>query len=132
MKRDCIARSLRATLLVTDPQRAAVAADMLEKRGIHPTIATDPEALLRKSRTCAPHLVIVEDGVAGVSGARLLADLLEISWTTATILICDDDETAVHDKTEGLGILGSVRSVEDSEGLNRLLDSFVDLASHDR
>jgi hypothetical protein len=55
--------------------------------------------------------------------------LLKVSWTTSTILIADEEEEAIHDQTEGLGILGSIRTVNDMETLDRLLDRFLEIVS---
>jgi hypothetical protein len=58
-----------------------------------------------------------------------LSEFLTIAWTTSAILICDEDEETVHQRTEGLGILGHIRSVRDMDGLDKLLDSFLHVAS---
>jgi DNA-binding response OmpR family regulator len=101
--------------------------DMLGQRGISATVGTDPEKALGLCASQSPNLVVVENDLSSMSGARFLAELLKISWTTSSILIWDEDEEIVHEKTEGLGILGSVRSVQNKEGLNKLVDKFFSL-----
>ena len=118
------AQRIHAIILVNDPGQAAGIADTLNRRGISTTVRTDPEETLLACRSQTPQLVLVEDNLPGMSGMHFLADLLKISWTTSTILICDEDEDVVHEKTEGLGILGSLRSVHDIDGMNRLLEAF--------
>ena len=76
-----------------------------------------------------PDLVIVEDRLTGMTGIHFLAELLKVSWTTSTILISDEEEEALHDQTEGLGILGAIRTVDDVESLDRLLDRFLEIVS---
>jgi hypothetical protein len=66
-----------------------------------------------------------------MTGSRFLSEFLAISWTTAAILISDEDEETVHRRTEGLGILGHMRSVKDVDRLEKMLDSLLDIASHD-
>lgn len=118
------AQNLRAVVLVNDTAQVLLIADILAQKGMSVQIGTDPDSVLTQCRSDPPHLVIVEDRLATMTGARFLSELLKISWTTSTILICDEDESAVHDKTEGLGILGSMRTKEDIASLNRLLSNF--------
>jgi len=128
MARQSAAQKPSAIVLVNDPTQALLMTDTLAQRGMSVRIRTDPESLLSECRSEPPHLVIVEDRLATMTGARFLSDLLKISWTTSAIMICDEDEAAVHDKTEGLGILGSVRSKDDIASLNKLLNNFLDLS----
>lgn len=117
-------QALQALIVVNDPAAAKGIVQILQQRGISATIATDPEEALGLCASQTPNLAVVENSLGSMSGARFLAELLKISWTTSSILIWDEDEELVHEKTEGLGILGSLRSVEDSTGLNALLDKF--------
>lgn len=117
-------QDIQAIILVNDPGMAAGIADKISQRGISASIRTDPEEVLLACRSQSPHLVVVQDNLIHMSGMRFLADLLKISWTTSSILICDEEEDVVHEKAEGLGILGSIKSVHDEEGLKRLLDVF--------
>jgi hypothetical protein len=64
-----------------------------------------------------------------MTGIHFLAELLKVSWTTSAILISDEEEEALHDRTEGLGILGAIRTVDDVKSLDRLLDKFREMVS---
>jgi hypothetical protein len=64
-----------------------------------------------------------------MTGIRFLAELLKVSWTTSAILISDEEEEALHDQTEGLGILGAIRAADDVETLDRLIDRFLQIVS---
>lgn len=114
-----------AFVVVNEATAAEPFADMLSDRGMVPTVFTDPQDALQRCRQDPPDLVIVEDGLTGMRGIDFLSALLRISWTTSTILITEDDEETVHEKTEGLGILGSVGGFEDLDGLAMLLRKFV-------
>lgn len=96
---------------------------MLGERGISTSFKT-PEKALEECRQKPPSLAIIESGSSSSSAARIAAELLEISWTISTILVSDEDEEVLHEKTEGLGILGSIKSFDDSEALNNLLEAF--------
>jgi DNA-binding NarL/FixJ family response regulator len=117
-------QGIQAFILVNEPARALSVVEILAQRGISATVGTDPEEVLGLCGTRSPHLVVVENSLGTMSGARFLAELLRVSWTTASILIWDEDEETVHEKTEGLGILGSIRSVQDTEALEKLIDKF--------
>ncbi len=115
---------IQAIILVNDPGQAEGIAGALAQRGISAAISTDPEEVLLACRSQSPHLVVVQDDLGQMNGMQFLAALLKISWTTSSILICDEEEEVVHERTEGLGILGSIRGVNDKDGLQRLLDVF--------
>lgn len=110
-----------AFVVINETTAAELFANMLSDYNLQPTIFTDPHEALSRCRQDPPDLVIVEDDMSEMRGVDFLSALLRISWTTSTILITEDDEDVVHEKTEGLGILGSVKGVEDSEGLAPLL-----------
>lgn len=120
-------KNIQAFVLVNERTNAEGIVAMLGQRGISATVGTDPEKALVLCASQSPNLAVVENDLSSMSGARFLAELLKISWTTSSILIWDEDEEIVHEKTEGLGILGSVRSVQDKEGLNKLVDKFFTL-----
>jgi tRNA (adenine37-N6)-methyltransferase len=132
MELEPVAQELRALVLVNHPQQAAAITETLGQRGISALIQTDFYAALRECSSCAPELVVVEDQLRTLTGARFLAELLTISWTTSSILICDEDQDAVHRRTEGLGILGNIKGFADVDGLGQLLDRFFDVVSHDK
>ncbi|MEI7448431.1 MAG: hypothetical protein WCJ75_02315 [Desulfomonile sp.] len=129
---DPVEQNLRAIVLVNDPKQGVEMGDTLAQRGISARIEIDPEVVFSQCRSDPPHLVIVESRLTFMTGVRFLSELLKISWTTATILICDEEEEIVHGKTEGLGILGSVRTANDIVGLQRLLNTFFDVVSKDQ
>jgi len=118
-----------AFLVVNDATAARTFAHILADRGLIPCVFTDPQQALGRSSQDPPDLVIVEDDVNGMRGAHFLSALLRISWSTSAIFISDEDEDTVHEKTEGLGILGSIRGLGDSDGLARLLKRFLDVIS---
>jgi hypothetical protein len=68
--------------------------------------------------------VVLEDILDSMTGVRFLQQLLAISWTTASILISDEPEDTLHEKTEGLGILGRIRDYGDIIGLKMLFRTF--------
>jgi DNA-binding response OmpR family regulator len=123
---------LRAIVLAEDPRQASGLVDRLSKRGMSASVSTDPDEALVKCRQNPPNLVIVGSVLATMTGIHFLAELLKVSWTTSTILISDEEEEALHDQTEGLGILGAIRAADDVESLDRLLDRFLEIASRNQ
>jgi DNA-binding NarL/FixJ family response regulator len=113
-----------AILLLNDLDNSSAIKRIIEESGISVTVASDPEYAIQQCRLSPPKLVVVDSLVKNASGIKFLSDLLRISWTTSSILIADQDEEAVHNITEGLGILGYIRSYHDSEKLKNLLDVF--------
>jgi len=120
---------LRAIVVVDAHKEASMLVKNLENRGLATTVRNDPDEALDECRRKPPHLVIVGKALGSTTGARFLAELLKVSWTTSTILIADEEEEALHHQTEGLGILGAIRTVDDMESLDRLLDRFLEIAS---
>jgi DNA-binding response OmpR family regulator len=121
---------LRAVVIISDVSRARPILEALSRRGFAGIIESDPKAVLDAGQVNPPDLLIVEDRLNGMTGSRLLSEFLAIAWTTAAILICDEDEETVHQRTEGLGILGHMRTVKDVDKLDELLDTFLEIASH--
>ncbi|MFH1117465.1 MAG: response regulator [Pseudomonadota bacterium] len=117
-------KKLKALVVVNEPDRIDVIKQRLSERGIDMTVLTDPEEALGLCREAPPDLAIVQDPLRSMSGTVFLNHLVRISWATGTILIADADEDQVHDRAEGLGILGHMRSPTDGEMLDRLLDKF--------
>ncbi len=120
---------LRAVVIVSDVSGARPILESLSRKGVAGIIESDPQAVLDAGRANPPDLLIVEHRLNGMTGSRFLSEFLTIAWTTSAILICDEDEETVHQRTEGLGILGHIRSVRDMDGLDKLLDSFLHVAS---
>jgi PleD family two-component response regulator len=120
---------LRAIVVVDDHHEVSMMVKSLEKQGLATTVRNDPNEALDECRRNPPNLVIVEKTMVPMTGPRFLAELLKVSWTTSTILIADEDAEVLHQETEGLGILGSIRTVDDVEGLERLMDIFLEMLS---
>jgi DNA-binding response OmpR family regulator len=119
--------NLTAVVLVNDPGQVRPALDALSRKGFSTLVRSDPAELLESCKVSAPDLIIVEDRLPGMSGIQFLAALLKIAWTTATVLVIDEEEESVHEKTEGLGILGSMRDLGDTGRLEQLLDKALEL-----
>ena len=90
--------------------------------------SSDPIQSLDKCRQNKPDLAVVEEDLQTMSGIHFILDLLKVSWTTATILVSKRDDKAIHEATEGLGILGHIKDYEDLESLERLLKKFKKIA----
>ncbi len=101
----------------------------LEKRGLATTLRSDLNEALDECRRNPPDLAIVEKTAGAMTGVHFLAELLKVSWTTSAILIADEEENVLHQETEGLGILGTIKSVDDVEGMERLIDRFLEVLS---
>ncbi len=120
---------LRALVVVDGRDQVSRLVETLSKRGISASVKTYPDGALEECRRKPPHLAIVGKALGSTTGIRFLAELLRVSWTTSTILIADEEEEVLHDQTEGLGILGAIRTVDDMESLDRLLDRFLEIVS---
>jgi PleD family two-component response regulator len=119
----------KAFVLVKEPAAAAALVQELEKASFIVNASSDSSLSLDECRRNTPDLVVVEENLATMSGIRFIADLLRVSWTTATILVSERDDEAIHEATEGLGILGHIKGYEDLEGLGRLLTRFEEMLS---
>lgn len=119
--------TLRA-IIVAD-ERVSRLIEILSKRGVSSTVIAKAEEALNQCHKNPPHLVIVGSVLATMTGIHFLSELLKVSWKTATILIADEEQEVIHDQTEGLGILGSIRTADDMESLERLLDRFLEIVS---
>lgn len=115
---------LHALAVVKDPTGAAPLKDALAAEGMTVTVLDNVREALDHCRANPPDLVLVDEEIGSDSGVKLIGDLLAISWTTATVLITAAPEEVVHDRAEGLGILGSVADYADKEGLRRLMTNF--------
>ncbi len=113
-----------AIILSNDLPGLAQAESLLSTRGIETLKTNSLEQCIEQVRNSSPDLLIVEDDTVHNSGIRAIREALKISWTISSILVSSLDEAQIHDRAEGLGILGSLSSLEDSEGLKALLDSF--------
>ena len=129
MKKASKEMRLRALVVVDGSDQVSRLMESLSKRSIFATVITAPAEALYECRENPPHLAIVGSFLATMTGVRFLAELLKVSWTTSTILISDEEEEALHDQTEGLGILGAIRAADDVESLDGLLDRFFEIVS---
>ena len=84
-------------------------------------------ALLRQKQEPFDLLIIHDDPSTG-AGLKLAGEFLKINWMTSTIVICDQDESIIHDRAEGLGILGHLRNSADLKSLAQLLTKFKQLS----
>jgi DNA-binding response OmpR family regulator len=121
---------LRAIIVVDE--RVPKLTENLSNRGISTTVVTNADEALDDCLMNPPHLAIVGTSLGTMTVKDFLAELLKISWKTSTILISDEEEEALHDRTEGLGILGAITSAEDTEALAMLLDKFFAIVSYER
>ncbi len=119
--------SLRAIIAVDE--RVSKLIETLSKQSISATVITNADEALDECLMNPPDLAIVGTSLGSMTGIHFLAELLKISWKTATILISDEEEEALHEKTEGLGILGAIKTVDDTESLEPLLDKFLQIVS---
>ena len=120
---------LTAVVLVDDPTAADVIEECCAAKGISVRVLSDPSHALEECESNPADLVIVEEKPGAIPGIRFIARLIEISWTTQSILIAEEEPAALHVKTEGLGILGSIRDYRDRERLEVLLNTFMGLRS---
>lgn len=123
---------LTAAIIVNDASQVRPIVESLSRKGFARIVEGDPQSVLESCGVNPPDLVIVEDRLRGMTGIRFLAELLKVSWTTSTILISDEEEEALHDQTEGLGILGAIRAADDVESLDRLIDRFLQIVSRNQ
>ncbi len=112
----------RAMLVVQNPSDATMMETCCADNGIETYTQSDPRSALEACRCEPPDLAVVQWDLRAMSGVEFITELLKISWTTATILVTDQDEETVHEKAEGLGILGRIIDFRDMVGLRKLLD----------
>jgi DNA-binding NarL/FixJ family response regulator len=119
----------KALVLVRKPGAATPLIQRLTEAGFMVDTSSDPSLSLDECRRNTPHLAVVEENLANMSGIHFILDLLKVSWTTATILVSERDDEAIHEATEGLGILGYIKDYEDLEGFESLLKKFEEIVS---
>jgi hypothetical protein len=85
------------------------------------------QALLIQKQEPFDILIVHDDPLTG-QGLKLVEEFLKINWMTSTIVICDEEETVIHDRAEGLGILGHVRKSDDLNALGQLLTKFKQIS----
>jgi DNA-binding response OmpR family regulator len=116
-------KAIKAIVTLEDEKGAARLAEALSERGVVAEVRTDAAQALDYCRNSKPDLALV--GVP--PGIPFLRELLKASWTTNMILISDMDEETLHDHAEGLGVMGAIKSPEDREGLEALLERFFEI-----
>lgn len=114
-----------ALVIGVPPGLRAIISTELAERGGKASFYSVPQEAILSCRDRVPDLVIVQEESLGIAPEAFIRELLGISWTMSTLLITDEDEETVHEKTEGLGILGHIRSVGDTGSLRDLLDTFI-------
>jgi DNA-binding NtrC family response regulator len=100
---------------------------LLDSRGINAEVFSEPDSAVSKHKKQAFDLLIAQDDAATSRGLKLINEFLTINWMTSSILICDLDEASIHERAEGLGILGHVRHFDEMVPLESLLDRFKKL-----
>ncbi len=121
---------INALIFLRDEAGAKIVSAALEKRGIKSLNVGSLAQCIDQMRTSSPDILIVEDATNSNIGIKAIQEALKISWTVSPILISPLDEKQIHDRAEGLGILGFISSPADTEKLNSLVDVFRSL--HDR
>lgn len=121
-------RSRTALIVLSRTASSAALVRVLAERGFSVRVEIDVERALEFCRDKPPDLVVVDDILPSMMGSSFIAEALKISWTTASILITDKDEMSVHERTEGLGVLGHIKSFDDIDSLETLLEKLVDMA----
>jgi PleD family two-component response regulator len=117
----------RAVVIGDDIGRIRPVLEVLSRRGIEGTMESDPRSVLETCTVNPPDLVIVGSSSEAMDGLDFLTRLVKTAWSTSAILVTDAHEEAVHQMTEGLGILGHIKDFDDVENLERLLDRFLDI-----
>jgi DNA-binding NarL/FixJ family response regulator len=117
----------RALVLVKEPGDAASLIQRLIEAGFIVDASSDPIQSLEECRRNKPDLAVVDEDLRTMSGIHFIFDLLKVSWTTATIIVSKRVDEAIHEATEGLGILGHIKDYEDLESLERLLKNLEEI-----
>ena len=100
---------------------------ILESFDISAEVFSEPDLALSMHNREAFDLLIVQDHPDQGAGLKLINDFLATNWMTSSILICDLDEDTVHERAEGLGILGYVRHFDEATSIKALLNKFREL-----
>jgi DNA-binding response OmpR family regulator len=114
----------RALIVVHDLSAAQAISAACTAKGIDGMIETDEQRALDRCRNDPPDLAIVGDPLESMSAYDFVTELLRISWTVSTILMTAEDAETVHEKAEGLGIVGHISHPGDRDKLLKLLDYF--------
>jgi len=117
----------KALVLVKESGSAASLIQRLAEAGFVVNASSDPTQSLEECRLNKPDLAVVDEDLQTMSGIHFIFDLLKVSWTTATIIVSKRVDEAIHEATEGLGILGRIKDYEDLESLESLLKKFEEM-----
>jgi DNA-binding NarL/FixJ family response regulator len=117
----------RALVLVKEPGFAGSLIQRLTEAGFIVDASSDPIQSLEECRRNKPDLAVVDEILLTTSGIHFIFDLLKVSWTTAAIIVSRRVDEAIHEATEGLGILGHIKDYEDLESLARLMKKFEEM-----
>ncbi len=85
----------------------------------------DPDLLLKTCADLTPAIVIVNLDLESDATVKLLTQMVKTSWQTYLIVISDLDEDRIHDRLEGLGILGRIHNESDLPALDSLINKFL-------
>ncbi|MGC8658608.1 MAG: hypothetical protein ACP5U1_05990 [Desulfomonilaceae bacterium] len=121
-------KSVRACIALNSRSKPSEIIEFLGSFEIAAEIFESHEEALVKQKEDPFDLLIVHDDPSTGQGLKLIEEFLKTNWMTSAILVCDQDESAVHDRAEGLGILGHIRNIKDLEGLNELLTKFKQIS----
>ncbi len=121
-------KSLRACIVVNLGLDSSGIIDLLGSFQIVPEVFNSYEEALGKQKEHPFEILIVHDDPLTGQGLKLIEEFLKINWMTSAILICNQDESIVHDRAEGLGILGHVANVNDLDSLSKLLTKFKQIS----
>jgi hypothetical protein len=97
---------------------------LLESLDINAEVFSEPDSAVLKHKKEAFDLIIAEDDPKTGKGLKLINDFVTINWMTSSVPISDLDEVSIHDRTEGLGILGHMSHLADLISLKSLMDKF--------
>lgn len=94
----------------------------LESSGHKGIVFNDRAKAMDHMRTTTPTVIIVQDsGPGDDSASEFIKEALKISWTIDSIVVSNDTPDSIHDRFEGLGVLGSAESFDDVNGFMKLL-----------
>ncbi len=116
-----------AMIFSSDDEGINKVVPFLKNRDIDSTVVKSHGQFIDQMKLVSPDILIVEDDTTTNIGIRAIREALGISWTISSILISSLDKDEVHERTEGLGILGSLRSLNDIDQLGSLIDVFEKL-----
>ncbi len=111
----------RAILFTEDTDSVETLTKILGINGFQVFSAHDLQSGLDEHRRAPFQLAILNERYRSLPATALIKELLKISWTTHVIIITDKDEKKLHEVAEGLGVLGGIKDIHDSLGLEGLL-----------